>query len=502
MSEAQALEGKKRKRTGKQREEAKRAAIQAKLEAEAAEAAEAAAKLAAEGGAATTAVESQAAETAPSDTTPAGPDFAAIEKRIPPVLKKLHPVFKAAKKMESMRLIKKVKFLRGKGEEKKAEVADLEGQMKLLSALQLRAVATTHLAQKLKKHHLLKRAELPESLVALLTAEPTIAASSSSATPDAITKAENRLCSSKPVADAMKTLVAFVMGEAGASLDVRTKAAKAQKGRTAQRRGLDDGSDDESEEDSEDEEGLPLGRIEGLESDDEVVVEDKAADDAGWESGSLGGGSDDEGDDDGWESGSVSGFDGRIAPPSDSGHESDASDASDKPPRKRTKEAAPAPAQKGRTAKADGKSSMFLPSLAAGFAPAGEGDSDPDNDYDPDGIFGSKTAPRKNRRGQRARQAIWEKKYGKGANHVVKAREEEEKRKRGPQGQKRDSGWGQRAPAPAAPSAARPAAPASAPAPAPAGKPSEKTLHPSWEAARLRKQREAVGAKATKIVFD
>lgn len=250
---------------------------------------------------------------------------------------------------------------------------------------------------------MLKRVELPESITVLLTAEPSIAASSSAATPDAITKAENRLCSSKPVADAMKTLVAFVMGESGASLDVRTKAAKAPKGRAAQRRGSDDGTDDESDEESEDEEGLPLGRIEGLESDDEVVVEDRAADDAGWESGSLGGGSDDEdGDDDGWESGSVSGLDGRIAPPSDSGNESDASDV---PPRKRTKEAAPAPAPKGRTAKADGKSSMFLPSLASGFAPAGEGDSDPDNDYDPDGIFGSKVAPRKNRRGQRARQA-------------------------------------------------------------------------------------------------
>ncbi|KAL1410229.1 putative ATP-dependent helicase IRC3 [Vanrija albida] len=555
MSEAQAVEGKKRKRTGKQREEAKRAAIEAKLEAEGAAAAAAPepappapevvheepttaeepkpaeeggkkrkrtgkqreeakrlaiqAKLAAEGGAAPVPEQPQVVETEAiaADSAPAGPDFAAIEKRIPPVLKKLHPVFKAAKKMESMRVIKKAKFLRGKGEEKKEEVAELEGQLKLLNSLQLRAVATAHLSQKLKKHHVLKRIEIPSSTAALLTAEPSIAASSSAATPEAIAKAENRLCSSKPVADAMKALVSFVMGEPGATLEVRAKAAKAPKGR-AVRRGSDDGSDDESDEDveSEDEEGLPLGRIEGLESDDEVIVEDRAANDAGWESGSLGGGSDAEDDDDGWESGSVSGLDGRIAPPSDSGDESDASNV---PPAKRTR-AEPAP--KGKAARADGKSSMFLPSLASGFAPAGDGDSDPDMDYDPNGIFGSKTAPRKNRRGQRARQAIWEKKYGKGANHVVKQREEEEKRKRGPQGQKRDSGWGGRgaagagpgaagvAPAPAAPSAARPAVPA-APKPA-AAKPDEKSLHPSWEAARLRKQREAQGAKATKIVFD
>jgi hypothetical protein len=32
--------------------------------------------------------------------------------------------------------------------------------------------------------------------------------------------------------------------------------------------------------------------------------------------------------------------------------------------------------------------------------------------------------------------------------------------------------------------------------------PATEALHPSWEAARLRKQREAEGPKATKIVFD
>lgn len=122
--------GKKRKRTGKMREEAKRLAIAvgsfllSDLTRQA--------KLAAEGGVAP-APEAPAADVAIAEPTPAGPDFAAIEKRIQPALKKLHPVFKQAKTMESMRLIKKVKFLRGKGEEKAAEVAELEGQMKLLS---------------------------------------------------------------------------------------------------------------------------------------------------------------------------------------------------------------------------------------------------------------------------------------------------------------------------------------------------------------------------------
>lgn len=92
--------------------------------------------------------------------------------------------------------------------------------------------------------------------------------------------------------------------------------------------------------------------------------------------------------------------------------------------------------------------------------------------------------------------SIWEKKYGKGAKHVVKAREEAEKKVRGPQGQKRDQGWGgQRSDA----------------APAPATKPAPRraeaqqaSLHPSWEAAKLRKQRAVAkdAPKPTKIVFD
>ncbi|CAE7203055.1 unnamed protein product [Rhizoctonia solani] len=60
--------------------------------------------------------------------------------------------------------------------------------------------------------------------------------------------------------------------------------------------------------------------------------------------------------------------------------------------------------------------SRFLPSLATGFI---RGNSDGSDIEDVDAAAG-----RKNRRGQRARKAIWEKKYGKNANHVKKAREE------------------------------------------------------------------------------
>lgn len=56
--------------------------------------------------------------------------------------------------------------------------------------------------------------------------------------------------------------------------------------------------------------------------------------------------------------------------------------------------------------------SVFLPTLSNGFIPGGS-----DTDWS-DREAGVADGVRKNRRGQRARRAIWEKKYGKGAKHL------------------------------------------------------------------------------------
>ncbi|KAH9969583.1 BUD22-domain-containing protein [Russula dissimulans] len=61
--------------------------------------------------------------------------------------------------------------------------------------------------------------------------------------------------------------------------------------------------------------------------------------------------------------------------------------------------------------------SIFLPTLSNGFLPAGS-----DTDWS-DGETKVADVTRKNRRGQRARRAIWEKKYGKGAKHLQKQQE-------------------------------------------------------------------------------
>lgn len=64
--------------------------------------------------------------------------------------------------------------------------------------------------------------------------------------------------------------------------------------------------------------------------------------------------------------------------------------------------------------------SRNLPQLATGYFSGG---SDSEEDVDNDEVVKAATTTRKNRRGQRARQKIWEQKYGSGANHVKKERD-------------------------------------------------------------------------------
>jgi hypothetical protein len=58
--------------------------------------------------------------------------------------------------------------------------------------------------------------------------------------------------------------------------------------------------------------------------------------------------------------------------------------------------------------------STFLPALSTGYIPASDS-SDPDEEYN---SFAPLKKERKNRRGQRERQAIWLKKYGSNARHL------------------------------------------------------------------------------------
>ncbi|KAK7415985.1 hypothetical protein QQZ08_012181 [Neonectria magnoliae] len=164
-----------------------------------------------------------------------------------------------------------------------------------------------------------------------------------------------------------------------------------------------------------------------------------------------------------------------------------ASSSPSPPPAKKKKE------KKTPTARPTG--STFLPSLMGGYISGSESASDVD------------VAPAKKRRGQRQRQAIWEKKFGEKAKHLQQ-----------PAKSGRDSGWDgkrgavdagdaeQRTPwkkgirnplvrgkARAEPEAEKP----------PPKKDDEGPLHPSWTARKKAKEQEkTVAFTGSKITFD
>lgn len=187
----------------------------------------------------------------------------------------------------------------------------------------------------------------------------------------------------------MKRAVAWVMGEEGSKL-----GGPAKKAETASTPVKSAGKGGKKEEPD----AKTSRRNMVVDSDDESdEEEDVAADEAGWESGSVSGGDDLPS--------------ARIA---DSDAESD-DDAISIPARptkktktKETKESKP------KSAKSQDKqpskkltSSTFLPSLSTGFTRGGSDDSDPDDDFGEgleDIIGKGRTGERKNRRGQQARR--------------------------------------------------------------------------------------------------
>ncbi len=231
--------------------------------------------------------------------------------------------------------------------------------------------------------------------------------------------------------------------------------------------------------------------------------------------------------------------DQRIASPSVSASEnesdSDSESDEDLAPRKRV-----VAATKG--------DSYFLPSLMGGYISGGDSDSDEEDGGGGGGIVGSRRralrdkdekaaermlgAPRKNRRGQRARQAIWEMKYKAQAKHLQNEGPPPSGGKEGKETSsrtKKDSGWdtkrgavdagdgprwlrrkmgkmGKPAPGSAAPARhsdrAMPAK-AKANSNANANNQISGALHPSWEAARKAKEKaQTAPFLGKKVVFD
>ncbi|PWY65220.1 BUD22-domain-containing protein [Aspergillus heteromorphus CBS 117.55] len=160
------------------------------------------------------------------------------------------------------------------------------------------------------------------------------------------------------------------------------------------------------------------------------------------------------------------------------------------------------PAKKPKAAKKASSTPLtgttFLPSLTMGGYWSG-------SESEAEDIDAAEPPKRKNRMGQQARRALWEKKYGAGANHV---KNEQMNAKRGRDngwdarrgamgGDRHQRGWGGRP---------RPQHRDDVPKRGAPGKPQDdKPLHPSWEAAKKAKEAKAKATAAfagKKVVFD
>ncbi|RAK96121.1 BUD22 family protein [Aspergillus ibericus CBS 121593] len=141
-------------------------------------------------------------------------------------------------------------------------------------------------------------------------------------------------------------------------------------------------------------------------------------------------------------------------------------------------------------------STTFLPSLTMGGYWSG-------SESEAEDVETNEPPKRKNRMGQQARRALWEKKYGSGANHI-----KQDKGKRG-----RDNGWDARRGATDGGDRwgrggnqgwGRPQQQNGRPQRGPPAKPQDnKPLHPSWEAAKKAKEQKNTAAfQGKKVVFD
>ncbi|KAJ7685653.1 BUD22-domain-containing protein [Mycena polygramma] len=293
-------------------------------------------------------------------------------------LKEVRKAAKKARTFETQRVVKKLKGVRKK-DPAASEIAILEAELEELKTIDSDAIADTAL-----RTRLLKDRHIADSVPARAAMARELPPPTTPPIPNT-SKVHTRLLSARALGAAVTQAVSGLRAvllppvAAGAvDVDVAMDAEE-------------DGEEEEEEEDGnagEEEEGGD-------------------ADAAGWESGSVDGGNDsgedEDQDEDGWESGSV---------------HSDAPPPAKKSATTKAAKATPAPA-KTKTKEAPTSASQFLPSLAVGFVRGGSSDSD--FNEDDDGV--EEEGPKKNRRGQRARRAIWEKKYGRGANHKKKEAE-------------------------------------------------------------------------------
>ncbi|GAA5933620.1 hypothetical protein JCM3775_003754 [Rhodotorula graminis] len=481
---------------------------------------------------------------------------AALKAYMHHAVRLVHKAVKKAKTFELQKLTRKLKQTREPKEGAQVDaalLADLEAQLAALKTLDLDPIPTHLLTTRLSKLHSLRASPLLPVLLATLPAPKSPWAELDPHS--APSKARNRVLAHKAIGDSWDEVSRAVRKRLGEDVDAKGAGNKVEmkKGITmdpGRQAAIEaaflggeaggEGEDKEGAAASSEDEGPAAGLSDDEgpvagsedEDDEDEIRRELAALEEGVGSEGEWSGSDSDDDDD------------FAAAPSTS--------TSTKPLKRRQPSLSPSPPPAAKKARALAPSkpitsSSFLPSLNAGYVSYSDSDGE-DAKWvkDAEREDRKEAGGRKNRRGQRARQAIWEKKYGTAANHVVKqtggtlvplakikddkaaraarraaaaARGDAppaaaaggggeaapERRRREFEPPKADLGWKARS----GPSSSSAAATNNAAAPRPAagagGKPAEK-MHPSWEAKRKQaealKQVSALKPQGKKITFD
>lgn len=306
----------------------------------------------------------------PTDETDIGTK---LEKKLHHDAKEIRKAAKKAKTFEMQKILKKMKDARRKGDDN--TVKDIEAQHMALKQLDSGPIADSALSTKIKKDKFLSQDPNLQSAMSKSLSSNLIA----SAVPgSAAGVVQSRLLSSKVLAVDVSRIIK----------GLRRLLNPAERAHHAEADSTEVSPPRKKKQKTQQNEGLPNVPPVDTPSEDEPRV-------------NL--------EDDGWESGTIS--DGDHSTQGDSGvdegpNEDDStSDNGDDHP--------PVPCERPRGG-SKAAQSAFLPSLSVGFI---RGDSDTDfSDSEEKAADTSK----KNRRGQRARRAIWEKKFGRHANHVMK----------------------------------------------------------------------------------
>ncbi|KAK9448848.1 Bud-site selection protein [Limtongia smithiae] len=354
-----------------------------------------------------------------------------VEQKLFHATRELARSLKRAKPIETQKLIRKLKDAR-KNESSAANIARHELELTLLKHLDAVAVATAFLWKRVRKHPEISASEL------LPDAPPQIRDDRENDVME--TRAEHENAQQNVVARLLKQkLVQSVVNDGIAAVLTAIKVANNEKKKKNDKSGLtadvESNTDEENEEqdiDEPEEDEEEEGRGEEEEGEEEEEEEEEAQDKDNNAEVDEASDSDlarydsliaNESDDTDTDS-IIGALDDTInyneisdlEPDSLDDDQSDDAPDDESPPPKRVA-SAPFDGKRGKT--------IILPSLSSGYISPGSSDSEADFS---DAVSNKKKSaiakPRKNRRGQRARQKIWEEKYGRNAAHVKKSEQE------------------------------------------------------------------------------